>query len=337
MTVIFADPPRMGNALEVRHRLAAPVILLGQSSSGTSICSALLRNHLRIAFGTESQFFVRYIKLAPRYGDLHNDANLRALVDDLCRERWFERLRKFDYQVDPQRILSRVKNRTLRGVIDAAYADYAAHQGMVRWGDKTPEYMHHLDEIRGLLPDAQYIHLVRDGRDVTLSHFGRHWGPKNIVSGALEWREQVGWVRDLARRLPPEQFHEIRYEDLLSRPVDALAGLVKFLQVEDPDGTLVEQLSQRVEKDVRSDNFDKWRKKMTPAQVRRFDAIAGATLAKYGYDTTNSQDGAVRLPTRCAAATHSWLNKWRHGKQWSETWYKAGVRGRDILRRFRRP
>lgn len=332
MTVIFVDPPRANARLEIRHQLAAPVILLGQSSSGTSICSALLRNHLGIAFGTETQFFVRYMKLAPRYGDLREDANLTRLVENICRERWFERVRKFDYIVDPKRIQHRVRQRTLRGVIDAVFADFAANQGMFRWGDKTPEYICHLDNIGQLLPDAQYIHLIRDGRDVALSHFGRHWGPKNIVSGALEWRTQVGWVREFASKLPGDQFHEIRYEDLLSQPAQALAELVEFLRVGNPDGRLVEQLTSRVVADVRSDNYDKWRKKMTPGQVRQFDAIAGGTLAQYGYDTTCHRDGAVGAFSRSAAAAHSWLSKWRYRAQWSESWYKTGVRSRDALR-----
>lgn len=335
MTVIFVDPPQKNGHLEIRHRCPAPVILLGQSSSGTSICSALLRNHLRIAFGTETQFFVRYLKLAPRYGNLACDGNLRNLVDDLCRERWFERIKKFGYQVRPNRILARVRRRTLRGVIEAALADFAAHQGMFRWGDKTPEYLYHLNDIGTLLPDAQYIHLVRDGRDVTLSHFGRHWGPKNIVHGALQWRTQIGWVREFSRQLPSNQFHEIRYEDLLARPTDALAGLIEFLQIDDPKGAIVEQLSRCVEADVRSDNFDKWRKNMAPRQIRQFDAIAGGALAAYGYDTTHRGDAELSRPLRSMAAAHSWLLKWRHREQWSETWYKAGVRCRDLVRRVR--
>lgn len=332
MTVIFVDPPRANARLEIRHQLAAPVILLGQSSSGTSICSSLLRNHLGIAFGTETQFFVRYIKLAPSYGDLRNDANLTRLVADICRERWFERIRKFDYIVDPARIQHRVRQRTLRGVIDAVFADFSAHQGMFRWGDKTPEYIYHLDKIGLLLPDAQYIHLIRDGRDVALSHFGRHWGPKNIVSGALEWRMQAGWVREFAGKLSRDQFHEIRYEDLLSQPAQVFTELVEFLKIDNPDGKLVDQLTERVVAEVRSDNYNKWRKKMTPAQIRQFDAIAGGTLAHYGYDTTCQKDEAVGYLTRRGAAAHSWLSKWRHREQWSETWYKAGIRSRDAIR-----
>lgn len=331
MTVIFADPNCQPERLDITHRRTTPVILLGQSSSGTSICAAVLRRHLSVAFGTESQYFVRYFNRVHRYRDLRQQGNLRALVTDLCRERWFERVQKFGYRVDPERVLARVQTPTLRGVIDAAMGDFAEHQRMPRWGDKTPEYLYHLDVMQQLLPEAQYIHLVRDGRDVTLSHFGRHWGPKNIVSGALEWREQVASVRQFARRLPASQLHELRYEDLLSRPGEVIRELIQFLGVQDADGVLTDRLAQRIEGDVRSDNYDKWRKKMSPEQIRLFERLAGGTLAECGYDTDCRQDATVSQWRRGVCDFHSWLGKWRFREQWQETWYKARLRSRDLL------
>src|SRR5690606_30980566 len=38
----------------------------------------------------------------------------------------------------------------------------------VRWGDKTPEYVMHVDALDRCFPRAQFVHIVRDGRDVFL-------------------------------------------------------------------------------------------------------------------------------------------------------------------------
>ena len=51
----------------------------------------------------------------------------------------------------------------------AFYALYAARFSKPRWGDKTPDYGRHVPTIRELLPEARFIHLIRDGRDVALS------------------------------------------------------------------------------------------------------------------------------------------------------------------------
>ncbi len=46
---------------------------------------------------------------------------------------------------------------------------YADRFGKVRWGDKRPAYRHSIWVIQRLFPDAQFIHLVRDGRDCVAS------------------------------------------------------------------------------------------------------------------------------------------------------------------------
>ena len=43
---------------------------------------------------------------------------------------------------------------------------YAEQQGKPRWGDKTPGYTQHIRKISKVLPEARFIHLIRDGRDV---------------------------------------------------------------------------------------------------------------------------------------------------------------------------
>jgi ABC-type ATPase involved in cell division len=46
--------------LEVRHTKTNPVFVIGSSRSGTSILVKMIRKYLKISFGTESQFIIRY-------------------------------------------------------------------------------------------------------------------------------------------------------------------------------------------------------------------------------------------------------------------------------------
>jgi hypothetical protein len=50
-----------------------------------------LRRYLKVSFGTESQCIIRYLRRLPEFVDLRQDANVRALLADISRERFFAR------------------------------------------------------------------------------------------------------------------------------------------------------------------------------------------------------------------------------------------------------
>jgi hypothetical protein len=59
----------------------------------------------------------------------------------------------------------------------AFYRLYAERHGRARFGDKTPKYLTKMRRIAALLPEATFVHLVRDGRDVALSKSDRSGRP----------------------------------------------------------------------------------------------------------------------------------------------------------------
>src|SRR3546814_17926109 len=104
---------------------------------------------------------------------------------------------------DPDAILAR-PIRDYRDFVDAIFRCYADAQGKPRWGDKTPFYTPDIDLIRRVFPDAKIDHLVRDGRDVVLSHGSIEWVSGNLPKLGLDWQwntttpNKVGQVIDEA-------------------------------------------------------------------------------------------------------------------------------------------
>jgi hypothetical protein len=51
----------------------------------------------------------------------------------------------------------------------------ARQQGARRWAGNTPEEILHLSTIKKTLPDALVVHVIRDGRDVSVSLSNRRF------------------------------------------------------------------------------------------------------------------------------------------------------------------
>ena len=316
----------------LRHRETCPVQLIGHGSSGTSIFADLCRKYLHIGFGTESQFVIRFHHRLAKYGDLGEDANLRWLIDDLGRERWYERCQKYGYERDAERIFEAVEKRTYRGVLDAVFGDLAKHHGMPRWGDKSPEYVNDLPTLHSIFPDAKYIHIVRDGRDVANSVMGRYWGPKNIYTAAMDWRDAIRKVHAFVESLPQEQVLEVRYEDFLSQPLDTYATLVEFLDIDPDDGALLSWIESQVAEDLVRTNFDKWKKAWSKDQQRLYERVACDELKLHGYETDlDRSDDRFSLTQKAYWRAENKLRKWTYRDYWKDNVYKVRLRIRSML------
>jgi hypothetical protein len=184
--------------------------------------------------------------------------------------------------------------------LDAVLSAYAAKHGKPRWGDKTPMYMRHLGLIDRLFPTAQYVHLIRDGRDAGLAFLDipegvvtRTWAhPRSSTGFACEWRTEVRRARELGRRLGPSRYHEVRYEELVAdtegvvRSICDFAGLPFEAQMLEFAGAVDvsakphhQRLLQPPTRGVRD-----WRTQMSEKDVAAFEAVAGDLLAELGYE-----------------------------------------------------
>ena len=167
------------------HTRFSPVFVVGCTGSGTSLTCRLLLDHLGVNFGTESQFIIRYARHIARYGDLRVRGNMRRLLTDISRERFFPRTRRnFGFVFDVDRALRYVTEPTYAGALRAIFEQFATSKGLVRWGDKTPEYNYHLDVLLELFPTAQFVHVVRDPRDMAVSQFKAGFGSKTAYEAA---------------------------------------------------------------------------------------------------------------------------------------------------------
>jgi hypothetical protein len=121
-------------------------------------------------------------------------------------------------------------------------------------GDKTPSNLTHIELLNHLNPDAKFIHIIRDGRDVAVSAWNfnmntdlgatiQQWGSfRKFVPWAAEaWANEIKPARVLAAKKLGNRYYELRYEDLLTNPEREAKKLFQFLNVDDSYG-IVEEL-----------------------------------------------------------------------------------------------
>ena len=178
----------------------------------------------------------------------------------------------------------------------AFYRAYASRFGKPRWGDKTPGYGSHLDAIQSVLPEARFIHLIRDGRDAALSITGLWFAPGGEIEAlAADWRTRILRTRKLAKRCA--HYLEIRYERLIADAPLELRRVCEFIGLPYDPGMERYHESARSRLACRPPDPSRvlrWKRDMGADMRERFEAVAGDLLQDLGYETGGPAPAASR-------------------------------------------
>ena len=225
--------------------------IFGHARSGTTLLARLIRLHPEVHCNWQAHFFTRQ----PVLQDLVNSPEIRGWLDAKSN-RWNQG--------------ERLSPLVLRAAADFMMERQAVDLGKSIVGDKSPNSQlkgQAVQYLHDIYPDAKLIFIVRDGRDVVLSHrfqafidfpeflsasdlqirddfavnedpfyqgersiFTKEWLLQDIQS----WRDNLQETDHEAVRLFGDQYRTLRYEDLISEPEDTLRTLWKFLEVKAP-------------------------------------------------------------------------------------------------------
>ncbi len=283
-----------------------PVFIVGAPRSGTTLLQYMLRSHPALSLPTgESHFFIPLYRHATEFGDLSLPENVEQVLHAMeaqSAEFLHTDMHGLKFNVgNLARDFLAEGRQSVRDIISGLFEKNAAGEGKPRWCDKTPYYVMHIPKLLEWWPDAQIIHIVRDGRDVALSMFARRHDFRvyNTYLAAKQWEQYVETGHIFGQQVPEGQYMELRYEDMISDQKAALQKICGFLGEAYSDDLLEYKKSGTagktplLQKPIQKDNQDKWKNEMTPWQIRVFESAAAATLKNFGYTLTTS---AHRLP-----------------------------------------
>jgi len=171
-------------------------------------------------------------------------------------------------------------------------------------GDKTPRYVRSIPILHALWPEAKFVHLIRDGRDVCVSalewrsggELARRfetWKTDPVATAGVWWDWLVRLGREGGEDLNPALYQEIHYESLVSDPAEVCARLCEFLGIPYDDAML--RFHEGRERSGAGLNAKKawrpvtgglrdWRSQMPTVDVERFEATVGGFLDDLGYE-----------------------------------------------------
>jgi hypothetical protein len=296
------EKPASTSDVKATVRSKAPVFVLGCPRSGTTVLYHMLLSAGNFAiYRAESNVFS---VLQPRFGNLSSESNRQELLRYWLNSKLFE-VSGLDVSVIQDKILNdcRGAGDFLRIVMEES----ARAQGVERWADCTPDHLLYMREIKREIPNALFVHIIRDGRDVSLSYAKQGWAypfpwdrNQQVAVAGLYWEWIVRRGREFGHELSSD-YYEVHYEDVVEKPRETLLALGNFVGQElDYDrirkvgiGSVSEPNSSFASgRDFRP--VGRWAEQMTPEELARIEALIGSFLNELGYPLATSQKPGPR-------------------------------------------
>lgn len=285
--------------------------ILGRPRSGTTLLRTLLDIHPQVNIPLENSGMIH---LHFKYrGVRHWDQEKqKQLLADFRAQKFMESW-KLDWDaiedLCAQCPPARLSFNTLIRVIYFHYQSEFNKEAFSCLGDKSPLNSLYSKRIMQIFPNAKFIHLVRDYR-ANLASMSKHkvFSPSRTVI-LMQWRKSVKQIRRLAAE-HPQSFLEIRYEDLVSDPLNSFEKVCDFLQIRFSAELLDPQYRQKAIRKIYNQDFlntwqpglseristshiHKWEIELDGSEVRKADYIAGKTGHLYQYEPRHGRFGPL--------------------------------------------
>lgn len=283
-------------------------IIVGSPRSGTTLLRLMLDAHPDLAIPPETGFLI------PSTDVKNMDMNIVELFYQSIVTYPPDAPAWNDFHLSSKEFhesLLRLTPFTKEDGIRLFYKMYASRFGKLRWGDKTPIYSKHLLGIQAILPEAYFIHIIRDGRDVAASLRNQWFSPGyDIETQAVFWQDNVQAAYTTG--IQCSHYFEIRFEDLIQNTESILRHICEYIDLgfhprmmkyyENAPTRLNEHLERRrsngalmvsqsarqkqqinAAKPPEKHKIGIWKNLLQAKEIEQFEKIAGDTLHQYGY------------------------------------------------------
>ena len=276
------------------------VFIVGCPRSGTTLLRHIVSAHPEIVITPEAHWIPRWFE--QRKGLTPEGRVTPELVPALLAHRKFPLFR-----LGPEELLSLAgtdQPMSYASFVTGIFDLYGKARAKELVGNKTPDSVRRMNTLHSLWPQARFVHLIRDGRDVALSLMNwasvqskkpgtfPTWNHDPVSTSAFWWELNVRRGREAGESLGPELYREVRYESLVGHPEQECAALCDFLGLK-YDEAMLHYHEAFVETaggegaghgwEPITTGLRNWKTQMAADDVERFEAAVGDLLGELGY------------------------------------------------------
>jgi hypothetical protein len=278
MTPSHTETPSMASdyAETVLADQRSPIFIGGQHRSGTTLMRVMLHRHPAIACGPESQLLERTQFMA-----FH-----QYLIDQ-----WMPIIERMD--LDQHDV-----DHAAATFLDDFFSRFAAQRGKPRWGEKTPKNIFRIDYLFRLFPQAKFVHMIRDPRDIHCSVVEKartttkRWSVITPERTAKRWMSIIQHGRPW--RCAEDRYLEVRYEDLTDEPVRTMQGVLNFLGETWSDAVIQGRspspstADENVNRTIFRTSVGRWTRDLAEHDRHVIESIAGTVMRESGYEVATA-------------------------------------------------
>ncbi len=284
-----------------------PIFILGSGRSGTTVTASLMNCLPGVHIAKETGFIGQSVGLLRDIANPRSRQQLIEVVNSwLAVEKWTGRASEQEFEDFCQQ-------HQLNGT--SAFIHYVWQiDSPIPWnqlsfiGDNTPLYILSIPWLLELFPNAKFVHVVRDPRDVVCSVMSMRFGADDPIVAAMEWQHALGCWLMAERMVSPANRIEIRYEDLCVSSASTLRKLAEWLNPEmlkydfenslSMDGAAgrgtfqnVAELPhhQRLQEPLNTGRIGRYRTELTDIDIARIEAVLQNGMLACGYQPSTWQ------------------------------------------------
>lgn len=297
------------------------IFVVGNSRSGTTMMGRVLGGHRDVFTFNELHFFEQLWqpKTRPETVTREVACGLASRLLTIQRDGYYTQSDTAEYEDAAERITKHIGGTLTPPAVFQAFIDHECARNNKTIGcDQTPRNLYYIEELLALYPEAHFVVMVRDPRDVLLSQKNRWkrrrlgakgtpwwnalrtWAGYHPVTISLLWRSGVA-AGDRFRDDP--RVCVLRFEELLSDPEPQLKRVCESIGIAyDPAMLDVprvgssHQADRPTERGLDPGAAGRWKQGgLTRTELAVCQRIAAEHMARYGYDTEPVKASALSL------------------------------------------